>query len=181
MPYRKHIRLKEYDYSSENFYFVTICTSYRIRLFEPRVSERHGQNVVRTSSLLKVARQEKQNTNTVEKILVDLPRYYDNLFVDFYVIMPNHLHVIVGFEGKITVKNKPTNSRHYTLGEIINMFKQISTKQIHKLTTVKGAIFQPNYYEHIIRNDKSLEQIREYILNNPFAEYQEIPWRSLDR
>lgn len=176
MQFRKHLRLKEFDYSSENYYFVTICTGYRVKLFESRTSwSNFEKEVVRTTSSPITT-----NTDIVEKILLDLPNYYNNLIIDFYVIMPDHLHVILGFEGIITSKTKPTSSRHYSLGDIVGIFKQVATKQLHKHIGVIGSIFQPNFYEHVIRNEKSLEKIRQYILNNPIAEHHNIPWNVLD-
>lgn len=182
LMYRKHLRLKEFDYSSSNYYFVTMCTDYRRKLFVPRVSKKYSsEGVVRTSSPLEIAKQRIGNTNVIEKVLLDLEKYYNNLVIDFYCFMPDHLHIIFGFEGKVTLKNKPANSRHYTLGHIVGMFKQVATKQLHQSTNITGSIFQPNFYEHIIRNEKSLEKIRKYILNNPAVDYQEIPWRLIDQ
>lgn len=183
MQYRKHIRLKEFDYSQENFYFVTVCTDYRRMLFVPRVSNKYtGEDVVRISNPLETNSPENQNTDLVEKILNDLPLYYDNLIIDFYVIMSDHLHIIFGFEGKVTLRAKhsqPLTKRHYSLGDIVKIFKKITTKQLQE-KGIQGPIFQPNFYEHIVRNEKSLEKIREYILNNPLVEYHKIPWRSID-
>jgi REP element-mobilizing transposase RayT len=184
MSHRKHLRLKEFDYSSSYYYFVTICTDYRKRLFVKRVSEKYsGNDVVRTSSPLEITQQEVENTNEVEKILLDFPVYYNNLIVDFYVFMHDHIHIILGFEGEVILRpplSQPTTSRHYTLGDIVGIFKQIATKRLHKLNNIKSNIFQPNYYEHIIRDEKSLDRIRHYILNNPLIEYYRIPWRMID-
>lgn len=180
MTFRKHLRLKEFDYSQENYYFVTICTDYRRKLFIPKVPRKYREiSVVRTTSPLEVDEQKKENTNEVEKVLLDFSLYYSNLDIDFYVIMSDHIHIIFAFEGKILLKQKPTTSRHYTLGDIVGIFKQVVTKRLHKLN-ITGNIFQPNFYEHIIRSEHSLDKIRQYILNNPMIEYQQISWSYLD-
>jgi REP element-mobilizing transposase RayT len=174
--YRKHLRLKEFDYSSENYYFVTVCTDYRRKLFDSKLpGMRNEENVVRTSSSPM-----GQATNVAEKVLLDLPNYYTNLVIDLYVFMSDHIHIIFGFEGKVTLKAKPTTSRHYTLGDIVGIFKQVATKQLHRQLSIKDSIFQPNFYEHVIRNEKSLEKIREYIVNNPAVEHSDIFWEVLD-
>jgi len=128
IPKRKEIRLKSYDYKSNGYYFITICT-YR------------GKSYI------------KKCKETVEKILLSLPERFSGLKIDWYILMPTHLHMIFVF--KETKKDLP---------EIVRTFKALVTRN----TRLK--FWQRNYYEHVIRNEKALNKIREYIQNNPLAE-----------
>ncbi len=84
--------------------------------------------------------------------------YYRNTFVDTYVIMPNHIHMIIQLEQ---ANNGSMWSSTPTIPQIISTLKSLITKQIGH------SIFQRNYYEHIIRNEKEYIKIFEYIKNNP--------------
>lgn len=192
MVYRKHIRLKEFDYKSPNYYFVTICTRNRERLFVPRVSTKYGDlffpNVAASLNNNNVAAGLVQNkiynvaaasyaanhTSVFVKCLHDLEnKYYDNLEVDFYCVMPDHVHIIFAFQDMVT-KKSAIGSRSYSLGDIVRALKATTSRDIGK------PIWQPNFYEHVIRNEKSLENIQKYILSNPLVEYDKIPWRKID-
>ena len=169
--YRKHLRLKEFNYSSSNYYFVTVCTKNREKLFIPKVDPRFE---VSNELNVAAASDAAYHTDIFIKCLNDLiEKYYDNLEIDFYCVMPNHIHLILAFHGNIT-KMGAIGSRSYNLGDIIRTLKATTTRDIGM------PVWQPNYYEHIIRNDKSLEKIRQYVLNNPLAEYQHIPWKLID-
>lgn len=178
MKFRKHIRLKEFDYSSPNYYFITICTDYRKKLFVPRVSGKYGEllskdvvaGLVPANSIQATTR--VATTNIVESILIkDIsPRYM--VVIDFYCIMSDHLHFIIDCTGD-------HKGRNYSLGQIMGAFKSLSTRAVWKVG-YKGRLWQPNFYEHVIRSDSSLERIRNYILHNPFVAYLDIPWKRLD-
>lgn len=67
---------------------------------------------------------------------------------------------------------EPLNKRHYKLGDIVRIYKQVVVKQMKAAGFAGKKVFQPNYYEHIIRSEYSLDRIRGYILHNPRVEYQ---------
>jgi len=127
LPKRKEIRLKTYDYKSNGYYSVTICT------------HRGNHNI-------------RRYREVVERILLSLPERFSGLKIDFYVLMPTHLHVIFVFDGM-----------NDGLPEVVRTFKALVTRN----TEVK--FWQRNYYEHVIRNEAALFKIREYIENNPSA------------
>jgi putative transposase len=77
----------------------------------------------------------------------------DGIRVDYFVVMPTHVHLIIIL-----------NNSKISLGEIIRRLKASSSKE----TGMK--LWQPNYYEHVIRNEHALFKIREYIQNNPLKE-----------
>ena len=118
-------------------------------------------------------------SNDLGEIVADtwlwLAQQYPYVELDAWCIMPNHLHGII----IITDDNKPCRGssrtaqlqnaqRRKPLGSIIGAFKTVSTKQINQKRDVSGgAIWQRNFYEHIIRNDKNLNIIRKYVHENP--------------
>lgn len=152
--HRRSIRLRDYDYAQSGVYFVTLCVAQKQCLFGDVV-----EDVVQLADIGKV----------VETTLLSLPEHFPQLTLDMWVVMPNHLHVIFILEDiqEGGSRTAPTVSRK-PLGRLIGAFKTMSTKQINLQRNTSGEIlWQRNYYEHIIRNEKSLEEIREYILNNP--------------
>ncbi|MFI3205689.1 MAG: transposase [Clostridia bacterium] len=153
LPKRKSIRLKDYDYSQNGAYFVTICTQNRECLFGEIV----GANLcVRPNNPHKI----------IEKYIIELKNKYNNIEIDKYIIMPNHIHFI------LSIHNKTGEHIGSPLHEMIKWFKtQTTNEYIHG---VKNNLFLPfdkhiwqrGYYEHIIRNEKSYNEIWQYIDNN---------------
>jgi len=176
--YRKHIRLKGFDYSSNHYYFVTICTKGRQELFEPRISKRYGHKL--SDFVTDVAAgpwpaQSKINSDIAEFNLKDLENKFD-VDLDFYCLMPNHLHfiVVLGQARQGRAVTPDSGKKPVALPWIINAFKGWCTRRFGK------SLWQPNYYEHIIRSEDALDRIRGYILHNPYIEYDEINWKLLD-
>ena len=137
LPKRKNIRLRYYDYSEEGLYFITICTKNREQLLG-KITEENQIKLTKVGTI-------------VEKSIRNLERIYSNITIDEYVVMPNHIHIII----IINEKNDLTISR------IINQYKGGITKKIGY------PIWQKLFYEHIIRNEKEYYKIVEYIQNNP--------------
>jgi REP element-mobilizing transposase RayT len=186
---RKSIRLNEYYYSFPNWYFITICTHERRNLFG-KIND--GKMIL--SKAGQVVEEEWKQTKRIRKH-VDL---------DYYTIMPNHLHGIIIIEQALenvgvtrwVAQNKadhiingrgelnspykdnerrmqyaPTKDKFKspsnTLGAIIRGFKSSVTKRLRELSGNSDLkIWQRNYYEHIIRNEIDLHNIRQYITLN---------------
>jgi REP element-mobilizing transposase RayT len=95
--------------------------------------------------------------------------------LDVFVVMPNHLHGVVfitelesGSHCRARLRPEEHRRKPRSLGSFIAGFKAYSTKRINELRGTPGQrIWQPDYYEHVIRGEKDLLQIREYIINNP--------------
>jgi putative transposase len=154
--YRRLNRLKDYDYSQLGAYFITICTKNRSCLFGEIDNDR-----MRLSSYGEIIRLS----------WFDLPQHYTNMELDVFVIMPNHIHGII-FLTDVGAGLKPAPTvpagHCHPLPEIIRGFKTFSSRKINELRNMSGtALWQRNYYEHVIRRDESLEKIREYIETNP--------------
>jgi putative transposase len=160
---RRSIRLKSYDYAQAGTYFVTVCTQRRACLLGA-ISNGH----MRLNGA----------GRTVHASWDQLPRRFAGVRLDEFIIMPNHVHGIIIIVGAqfIAPDDPPHHvlanhgqgaiNRAPTLGEIVRAFKAASTYAIHRRT---NPVFdwQRNYYEHVIRDDDSLERIRQYILDNP--------------
>ncbi|MDD6659160.1 MAG: hypothetical protein PUE60_03715 [Eubacteriales bacterium] len=138
---RKPNRLTDYDYTQNGAYFITICVNDRKPIL---YSITVGANCVRLSKVGIVINNEIDKMNTV----------YENVFVDNYVIMPNHIHLIIRIESRRT-QFAPT------IGRIIKQFKGSITKQIGK------SIWQKSFYDHIIRDDYDYQTKWQYIDENP--------------
>ncbi len=153
---RKPLRLKEYDYSLEGSYFVTICTKDRENLFAQIVGGEMSLN---------------QYGKIVQSCWEELPNHYSTIMLDEFVVMPNHVHGIIIIIDDVVgagLRPAPTRDKRYPLSEIIRAFKSFSARRINeKRNTLGISVWQRNYYEHIIRNERSLYKIREYIRTNP--------------
>ena len=164
---RHSIRLNEYDYSQAGAYFVTICAHNRECVFG---------NVVKGEMRL------NKYGRVVEAEWIETASIRNNVELDVFVVMPNHFHgvlVIVGggrdTVGRDTARRAPTaiNERFGkptsgSLPTIVRSFKSAVTKRINELRgTPETPVWQRNYYEHVIRDEGDLNEIREYIMSNP--------------
>lgn len=151
LPKRKRLRLQDYDYSQAGYYFVTICTDNKQHLLG-EIIVGGGFHASPQTKLTSVGEE-------VQKSILKLPEIYHGVDIDQYVIMPNHVHLIITLEGGHG--NPP-------LQDIIGRLKSYTTKRYNQLNKTDFMIlWQRNYYEHIIRNEKELYELREYITNNP--------------
>ena len=173
--YRKHIRLKGFDYSQGLYYFVTLCARNREELFKPRISKKYGHDLPSSVAAGPWPAQSKINSDIVEFNLKDLENKFD-VGLDFYCLMPNHLHfiVVLGQARQGRAATPDLNKKPVALPWVINAFKGWCTRRLG------CPVWQPNYYEHVIRSEEALDGIRAYILQNPYVEYNEINWKLLD-
>ena len=181
LPKRKNIRLKDYDYSQNGVYFITICTQDRRNLFGS-IDVDVGQGLC-SCRLTDIG-------NIVENEIVNLSKRFQEININKYIIMPNHIHMIVVLarEGRQqngrqeqspcptnpnpnpnTNTNTNTNTNPAAaIGDIICAFKSITTKQANKYDGIKGRkIWQFRYHDHIIRNEDDYLRIWQYIDENP--------------
>lgn len=156
---RRSIRLRGYDYTREGAYFVTVCTHERRRLFGYV-----RDDVMRLSDL----------GRRVEDAWTWLPERYPYVQLDAWVIMPDHFHGILKIDddaARAPYELDPDGgqgSARKPLGRLIAVFKTLATREINALRNTPGAkVWQRNYYEHIIRDESSLNRIRHYIAGNP--------------
>jgi REP element-mobilizing transposase RayT len=157
LPYRKNIRLKEYNYAQVGLYSITVCTNKRLHLFG-KIST-NGNSF--SQMMLNSAGQ------MIQDVLKELPTYYRDITIDTFQIMPDHVHSIIGInccQGSL---------RQHSLPDIVHGFKAFTTKKYidgvrqNKLEPFDGKLWQRNYYEHVIRDEQDYQNISQYILNNP--------------
>jgi len=149
--HRRSIRLEDYDYTLAGAYFITLCTFDRKNLFG---------NIIRGEMKYNDA------GKMVQRIWSEIPKFYSKVDIDEFIIMPNHVHgiiILVGADYRVCPKP-------LSLPDVIQRFKSLTTTKYRNEfadSTFTGKLWQRNYYEHIIRNEKSLNLIREYIFENP--------------
>ncbi|WP_106764469.1 transposase [Pseudoruminococcus massiliensis] len=155
LPKRKNIRLHNYNYSYNGAYFITICTKNKENLLWKNV----GANCVRPLDQLPLSK----IGIVIENEIYKLNTVYENIKVDKYQIMPNHIHLIIFIyeDSNGRTQFAPTISR------IIKQFKGSITKQI------EFSIWQKSFYDRIIRNEKEYQEVWNYIHNNPLK-YLEV-------
>jgi putative transposase len=159
--HRRSIRLRNYDYSQAGAYFVTVCSWGKECVFgEITNGEMHLNEC----------------GEIVMKYWHGIQDHFTHVGTDEFIVMPNHSHGIINIVGAIHelplhreqnhehIKNR----RKMVLPKIIGWFKMNSAKQINQIRKTPGTpVWQRNYYEHIIRDEKQLHSIREYIRYNP--------------
>lgn len=153
-PKRKSSRLKGYDYSTNGAYFITICTDKRKNLFSHIVGAIHESPI----SILTFY------GTAVDSIIKSLPERF-NVKIDNYIIMPNHIHMIISIENAPrAIRESPLQS-HSDIIRVIGYLKMNASKQIHK-SGYEGKIWQRSFHDHIIRDEKDYQMIWEYIEHN---------------
>ena len=160
-PRRRSGRLRGYDYSTPGAYFITVCTQNRLPLFgevENGDMEANGPGSV------------------VEECWTKLPDHYDNLVLDAFILMPNHVHGVIILEDGPTCVGagfKPalpaavSRGRH-GVPEIVRAFKTFSARKINEMRASTGTpVWQRGFYDHVIRNQRELDRVRAYVIDNP--------------
>ena len=167
LHHRRSVRLKGYDYSQAGLYFVTICVQDKVCLF--------GE-IIDDDMLLNDA------GKMIEKWYFELENKFSDIECGVYVVMPNHFHAIIINNGsKLIDVDHHKSVQPIGLGEhvgsplyeIVQWFKTMTTNEyIRAVKTLDwqrftGKLWQRNYWEHVIRDQKSFDMISEYIINNP--------------
>ena len=140
-PVRKSPRISYYDYSKDNFYFVTICDHEKRCIFG-------------------FANQKNRFGKIAEEAVLEITRHSSSVRVDKFVVMPNHIHMIlvIGCDNK--------DEKNPSLTQVIGLFKSGVTREIHK-TAPGEKVWQRSFHDHIIRNQMDYERIWHYIDTKP--------------
>ncbi|MGN0531252.1 MAG: transposase [Eubacterium sp.] len=146
---RKPNRLRNFDYAQNGAYFITLCVNDRLPILS---SVTVGANCVRLTEIGGIVDAEIKKLDTI----------YTNVFVDNYVIMPNHVHLLI----RIDIPERRTQFAP-TIGRIIKQFKGSVSKQIGR------SIWQKNYYDHIIRDQCDYQTKWQYIDDNPIKWWED--------
>lgn len=145
---RKEYRLKNYDYSNPGSYFFTVCTKERKNYFWKRV----GASIGRPSDIVL-----SDYGKHVDEAIKNIPKIYSSVTVDCYVIMPDHIHILLTVHSDSNGRpmDAPTTER------IFKQFKGYITRR------VGFSIWQKLYYDHVIRNQQDYFEHVLYIQDNP--------------
>ena len=158
-------RIKDYDYSKNGKYFITICTANKKSYFG------------------KITNQSMQLSDigiVANQLWHEIPNRFP-VALDEWIVMPNHLHGIVAIDHSWDVENNKftcftnrggvTGNKnpmlHSNLSSIIRWYKGRSSFEIRKINPAFS--WQARFYDHVIRNEQSLNDISEYIINNPLS------------
>jgi putative transposase len=162
VPQRRSVRLRDHDYAG-GIYFLTICVAKRSPLFG-RVEAPH----VRLTPIGEIVQEEWLQTGQMRS----------GVWLDAYVIMPDHLHGIVGLGTEVgrhvesrahAVRPYRYPQRETPLGRVVAGFKSACTRRYRAaLGDVNAVLWQRGYYEHVIRGSKQLQRARQYIADNPW-------------
>ena len=153
---RKPTRLKEYDYGTPGAYFVTICTKDRCELLS---------EIIVGDGVLDIPKNKLTEYGKIaDKHINQMDAFYQHISVDKYIIMPNHIHLILSVKefkncdgNGMSGTPSPTNM---TIPQFISTFKRFCNKEYGK------PLFQRSYHDHIIRNKEDYRKIWEYIEQN---------------
>lgn len=159
--HRRTLRLPQHTYASRGSYYVTICTAVRGEIF----------GTVRRGAL---------HYNAIGRIVyatwLSLPEHYAHVHRDAFVVMPDHVHGILTFDGtqaefddsNATPAGIAPPLRPGSLPVVIRAFKSAATREVNRMHNTPGAtLWQGRYYEHVVRDDADMERIRRYIADNP--------------
>lgn len=155
---RKSIRLPNYDYTQEGAYFITLVTHNRKWILSAVV-----ESQIKLSPI----------GNIVKDIWQSIPLHFPQASVNHYVIMPNHIHGIINLVGARRAVplqiferfGKPVKG---SLPTIIRSFKSEVTRRVNIFRQTPGEkLWQRNYYEHVIRNEREFQILIDYIVTNP--------------
>jgi len=174
---RRLNRCSMFNYSLPGFYYVTICTKDRIHWFGQIVDDQMILNEIGAAA---------------NEFWSLIPRFYKNVLIDQYAVMPNHIHgiirimdggastdALVGTEQCSVPTNPPdtgvsANGKNYGLvSKIVKSFKNETTTFVRKKLCNQTFSWQRSYYDRLLRTDDELEHARWYIRTNPERWYRD--------
>jgi len=171
---RKHIRLRNYDYSRQNAYFITICTKERKSFF--------CKNVPVHIPVWDPATMLSPPGQIAEQMILEIPQRFPHVFLDEYTVMPNHVHCILVLDytnANVATANSQQTAEQLieprfnefgnpvkgSVSVIINQFKGVVKKWCNN-NNHSYFNWQSRFHDHVIRDVESHEKIRQYIINN---------------
>ena len=155
LPNRQPNRIKHYDYNQNGAYFVTICTHERKKIL----------SIISVGTPVPGCPQEAHTEllwhgQIADGMIQRMNSHYEHLSVDQYVIMPDHIHLLITIRGHDNSTDGQTN-RTSEIARFVGTFKRFCNKEYGE------NIWQGRYYDHVIRNQQDYNEVWEYIENNP--------------
>ncbi len=171
LPKRKNTRLRDFDYNTEGVYFITICIKDRRNVLSkvatPQKEAFVGNGVPDVPqdqhSYLNAAVELLPKGIIAEKFINQMADFYDDISVIKYVIMPNHIHLMLWIksDGNGTSRTPFPTTQNSRVSSFISTFKRFCNKEYGQ------NLWQKSFYDHVIRNQWDYEKHMEYICNNP--------------
>ena len=155
-PKRKIIRLEGYDYNAEGIYFVTVCTKERKQLF-CKINPPTVGTVVLDGPLVQMTRY----GSIVENRLDEMSNFYDDVKLDAYVVMPNHIHLLIRVTEDSNGPSGTTVPTSSKIGRFVGTMKRMTNREIG------GNVWQRGSHDVIVRSEEQYCKIAEYIEHNP--------------
>ena len=163
LPNRQRNRLNNYNYNQNGAYFITICVKDRKKILSI-INVGTGVLDCPKIELLK-------HGKTADKYINQLNNFYNNISIDKYVIMPDHIHLLISIQNELlngqsrtpvpTNKGLKNDNRNSVVAKFVSSLKRFCNKEYGE------NIWQTRYYDHIIRNQADYNEIWEYIDKNP--------------
>ncbi len=185
LPIRKTIRLPDYDYNENGAYFITICTKDRVLCLSDVTSYSQTRDVGDAIPYGVPANLDDKNVGTdvlgcpktrdvedakiilseygeiAKKYIEQMNNYYSHIWVDKYVIMPDHIHLILKIECADNENVQNSNNRNSSVSNFVSAFKRFCNKEYGE------NIWQRSFFDHVIRNEHDYIETWQYIDNNP--------------
>ena len=148
----RRVRLKDYDYSTPGYYFITICTHDRQDLFGEIDQEQMHLSAA---------------GEMVRDTILECSRRFKSVEIDCFVVMPNHVHILLGLAVRLDDDPGIENVK-----DVVQWFKSSVHQRFRSGVHHRGwppyqqKIWQTGYHDHIVRNDRELETLRLYVAKN---------------
>ena len=148
----RRLRLKDYDYSTPGYYFVTICAHDRLHYLGSIAHDVLSPTPV---------------GSMIGKTIEDCQSRFPTVSIDSSVVMPNHVHLLIGLAIRLNDQPHADN-----LIDIVHWLKSTTHQRYregirkHGWTPYSRMVWQEGYHDHIVRNDQELETLRAYIASN---------------
>ena len=154
MPFRKSARIKNYDYAQNGAYFVTVCTCDRKPILSQiKNSDRNIPQIINHDIGIEI-----------ENSIAYINEHYKTVNIIKYVIMPNHIHMIVLLQSDGLCEDKADKS----LQSVIGQFKSFVTKRFNEIRKSKHeTLWQRSFYDRVIRDEQEYLEVWRYIDKNP--------------
>lgn len=158
LPKRKGLRLKYFNYNNSGSYFITICTQDNKEILS---------KIIDSKSLTENPQIELLKYGKIaDKYINELNSFYDDISIDKFVIMPNHIHLLISISASdVNLKcDKPfekENNTNSKISKLVSTFKRFCNKEYG------GNIWQSRYFDHVIRCKKDYQETWLYIEHNP--------------
>jgi len=155
LPKRKSTRLKNYNYNAPGIYFITICTQDKKQILS---------RITKTSNVNEIPDNILTNYGTVaEKFLKQMSHFYENIILEKYVIMPNHIHLLIRIietEKQTHNQSNTTDAANSLVSKFVGTFKRFCNKEFCK------NIWQSRSNDHVVRSERDYINIWNYIDTN---------------